>query len=142
MTCIWAILLTLLNLSSMSPSLLQLAPFSSLFYMSLHCVVISSIICTMFASLSYFCLWFQCWCRFVNMWYQQCVLNFSSVIFSSHNKPTFLCNYDMVLLILEVGRCKLRWLTFVTKRCFFLGYPLFKCTWWSIYPYIYNLDLN
>jgi hypothetical protein len=33
----------------------------------------------------------------------------------------------------SMGRCKLRWLTFVTKWCFFPRYPLFKCIWWLIY---------
>jgi hypothetical protein len=33
-----------------------------------------------------------------------------------------------------LGRCKLRWLTFVTKQCFFPRYLLFKCIWRLIYP--------
>ncbi len=37
----------------------------------------------------------------------------------------------------KLSRCKLWWLIFVIKRCFFHGHPLFKCIWWLIYPKIY-----
>jgi hypothetical protein len=36
---------------------------------------------------------------------------------------------DYAYLLFLLSECKIECLIIVTKWCFFLGYPLFKCTW-------------
>jgi hypothetical protein len=48
-------------------------------------------------------------------------------LFSLYHHNLYLINQWNVVAAL-LGRCKLWWLIFVMKRCFFLGYLLFKCT--------------
>lgn len=81
--------------------------FLFLFHLAcVYIVIIYTIVCAMFDSLSCFHLWFQSCCSFPNHNINSALWAFVGVIPSSHTIIVFLCSYNVVHFIVIVVICR------------------------------------